>query len=66
MNATPDSKTRQDARARILDLIDRRRQLECDCGIGAAIEHRILAEECETMERSALIDNVSHANIRIR
>jgi len=50
---TIDPKVRYHLRMRILELIDRRRAIECDSGIGASIERRILAEECETLERDS-------------
>ncbi|MGA2600637.1 MAG: hypothetical protein ABSH09_27030 [Bryobacteraceae bacterium] len=50
---TIDPKVRYYLRMRILELIDRRRAAECDSGIGASIERRILAEECEKLERDS-------------
>ncbi len=50
---TIDPKVRYYLRMRILELIDRRRAVECDSGIGASIERQILAEVCEKLERNS-------------
>lgn len=51
MKKSKDPRVSQDARVRILQLIDRRRAVEGDDGIGASIERQILADECQKLER---------------
>jgi hypothetical protein len=53
MTKIDDPKVRYHARMQILELIDRRRLVECDSGIGASIERQILAEECEKLDRDS-------------
>jgi hypothetical protein len=52
------------ARVRILDLIDRRREIEGDMGIAAAIERHILSRELADLEvdgESCVLDRDSSA-----
>ena len=38
------------ARKQIMEIIDRRRAMECDMGIGASIERQILAQELAELD----------------
>jgi len=40
------------ARNQIMEIIDRRRELECDRGIGASIERQILTRELAELEEN--------------
>lgn len=52
-------------RKRILDLIDRRRQSECDTGVGWAIEQKILSEELASVGEPVLEDVTSPIPCRV-
>lgn len=52
-------------RKRILDLIDHRRECECDPGVGWAIEQKILSEELANIAEPVLEDLTSTVVCRV-